>query len=177
MRRMNRLSIRDSIERLRSDKILGALFFIPLVLSLSSVVSCSTLPKKKFKRYSFPKNAFIGEPPRPYEVLGQVRTKIDFSSMDDKRDEATLCRNYFNQAVNDLVKRAKDQGGDAVMDVKSVVFLLDGKTELHPQAECSDDGEEGQVLTQGTAIKWTKPRSGVAPMREEEIDSSTQDSD
>ena len=56
---------------------------------------------------------------------------------------------------------AKKQGGDAVIDLKSVVYLEDGRREMYPSAECSDDGIEGQVLCQGIAIKW-KTSGGAA---------------
>ena len=71
--------------------------------------------------------------------------------------DGDLCRNYFNKAVQDLVKFAHDAGGDAVIDVKSVVLLLDGKTEMYPRPECSDEGAEGQALVRGIAIRWKKP--------------------
>jgi hypothetical protein len=128
---------------------------IHLILPIFCLSSCATLPTAKHKNYQFPKEkAFFGDVKRPYQVLGLVRSKATFISLDPNNEEAALCKNYFNKAVRDLVKFAKLQGGDAVIDVKSVVFLEDGRSELHPSAECSDDGMEGQVLCQGVAVKW-----------------------
>jgi hypothetical protein len=114
------------------------------------------MPEPKMTTYEFPREAFVNKPPRPYDVIGMVRSKADFFSLDANHDESTLCRNYYNRAVSDLVKIAKEQGGDAVLDVRSVVMLFDGKTETYPTPECSDEGAEGQVLVQGTAIKWKR---------------------
>jgi hypothetical protein len=50
-----------------------------------------------------------------------------------------------------------------VIDVKSVVFLENGKSELYPSAECADDGMEGQVLSQGIAIRWKEPKEPKEP--------------
>lgn len=88
--------------------------------------------------------------------MGLVRTKVDFTTLDPGFDESSLCLNYFNKAARDLVKRAKEKGADAVIDVRSVVFYEGGKSETFPKAECSDDGAEGQVLAQGIAVKWKK---------------------
>ncbi len=106
--------------------------------------------------HHFPKEGIYADRPkdRPYEVLGRVRTKVNFPSLDGQREDATLCRNYFNKAAKDLLARAKKVGGDAIMEVRSVTFLIDGKSETHKSAECADDGEEGQVLAEGYAIKW-----------------------
>ncbi len=127
------------------------------ILSLLSIsfLACSSMPTPKHKAYSFPKElAFFGDVQRPYQVLGVVRAKSNFISLDPNHEENALCHNYFNKAVRDLVKIAKTQGGDAVIDVKSVVFLEDGRREMYPSAECSDDGMEGQVLCQAIAVKW-----------------------
>jgi hypothetical protein len=126
--------------------------------------ACSSMPAIRVDKHAFPKEAFIGEPKgesaaapaREYEKLGLVKTKVEYPSLNMDWEETALCRNYFNKAVKDLVKRAKDQGGDAVIHVKAVTFMVDGRTELHDQPECADDGEEGQVLAQGIAIKWKK---------------------
>lgn len=103
----------------------------------------------------------IGVPPpdvnRPYEVLGEVRARANFMSIDAEDDEEKMCQNYFNQAVQKLVSLAKAKGADAVIDVKSVVFLVDGRSELFPRAECADEGGEGQALARGVAIRW-KPQ-------------------
>jgi hypothetical protein len=119
--------------------------------------ACSSTPQPVFKKFAFPGNAYTGDIQRPYDVLGPVRSRVDFPSLDVAHDEKELCRNYFNKAARDLVKYAKRQGADAVIDVKSVVFLVDGRTETHLTPECSDDGAMGQVLAQGVAVKWKGP--------------------
>lgn len=97
----------------------------------------------------------MGDVKRPYKKLGQVRTKVNYNTLDWIHEEDQLCRNYYNKGVHDLVKRAQDQGADAVIDIQSVVFNdLDGE-ETYPTPECSDDGQEGQILLQGIAVKWT----------------------
>lgn len=121
-------------------------------------VGCSTLPPPHHKKYSFPKNqAFVGGVTRAYVTLGVVRSKVNFPSLDPLQEEAVLCQNYYNKVVRDLVRMAKAKGADAVIDVRSVVFLEDGRRELYVSAECSDDGLEGQVLAQAVAIKWKDP--------------------
>ena len=129
-----------------------------VVLILSALFSCSTLPKIEHKTYRFPKEAYFGDPKRPFQALGMVRTRVAYPSLDMDSEEAVLCRNYFNKAVIDLVRRAKDVGAEAVVDVNAVVFLADGRREVYPRAECSDDGQEGEVLAQGIAVNW-KPES------------------
>lgn len=121
-----------------------------------SLGACSTLPTPDHKRYDFPKDeAFYDAPKdRRYERLGLVRSRIDYPSLDVEWEEKRLCQNYFNKAVKDLVKFAHEKGGEAVIEVRSVVFLLNERFEMHPRAECSDDGEEGQVLAQGIAIRY-----------------------
>lgn len=110
------------------------------------------------KVHRFPQDAVLFDRPsmkdKPYEVLGRVRTKVNFPSLDGQREDTTLCKNYFNKAAKDLLSRAKKAGGDAVMEFRSVTFMMDGKSELHKTAECADDGEEGQVLAEGYVIKW-----------------------
>ncbi len=128
-----------------------------LLLGLSSS-GCSTLPDTKHETYLFPKTqAFWGDVSgRPYHKLGLVRAKVDFVTLDPASDERTLCRNYFNKAVRDLVKLGAKQGGDAVIDLKSAVFFEDGQMSLLASPECSDDGMTGQVNVQGVAIRWDK---------------------
>ena len=93
---------------------------------------------------------------RPYQKLGVVRSKVNFSSADPFGEEADLCRNYYNRAVKDLVQLALKQQGDAVIDVRSVVLYQDGTTATFQTPECSDDGLEGQILAQGIAVRWQK---------------------
>jgi len=127
------------------------------VLIVLFLVSCASLPEIKHKKFTYPVNeAFIKRPKRLYTVLGSVKSRVDFPTLDPNREVDSLCVNYFNSAVHKLVEYAKDKGADAVMDVRSVVFLMNGKMETYPRPECSDDGAEGQVLTQGVAIKWKK---------------------
>lgn len=124
---------------------------MPLIL----LAACTTLPAPKYSRHAFPKGeAFIGDAKRPYRTLGLVRAKVEFPTLDPARDEQELCNNYYNAAVQDLVKHARKAGGDAVINVMSVVFLEDGRAETHKTPECSDDGQEGQILAQGIAVKW-----------------------
>ena len=117
--------------------------------------ACTSLPTVHHKDYEFPKDrAFLGNVKQKYKTLGMVRSKVNYQSLDPNREEADLCRNYYNKAVKDLVQMAEDRGADAVIDVKSVVFMEDGRSELYPTPECADDGLEGQILTQGIAVKW-----------------------
>lgn len=118
--------------------------------------SCTTLPTPKVKPYEFPENVFIGKslPTTPFERVGLVRTKVNFNSLDPNHEEGFLCRNYYNKAARDLLKRARNAGADAVIELKSVVFLVSGEVETHDSPECADDGQEGQVLTQGIAVRW-----------------------
>ena len=123
--------------------------------SLLVLCSCTTLPEVKHKSYSFPhEKAYIGDVKKPYSAMGLVRTRVNYQTLDPSREEEDLCKNYYNKAVEDLVHLAKDKGADAVIDVKSVVFLGDGRAELYKTPECADDGMEGQVLAQGIAVKW-----------------------
>lgn len=126
-----------------------AFSFILLLL-----VGCSTIQEVEHPTHEFPKNAYLGKPDRPHKVIGGVRTKVEFPSLDPRYDFDQLCKNYFNKAAGDLLKRAKKNGADAVIEVESVVFLVDGRRETYHSAECADDGAEGQVLAQGLAVKW-----------------------
>ena len=125
------------------------------------VGGCATLPAPKYKAYTFPQGAHYGNVTKPYQILGLVRSRVNFQTLDASHEETDLCRNYFNKAVRDLIDSSKKQGGDAVIDIKSVVFMEDGSHQTYPSAECSDDGMEGQVLAQGIAIKWKPPKLPV----------------
>jgi hypothetical protein len=115
------------------------------------------VPEPQHKSYHFPKGkAFVEGVKRPYKVLGVVRAKVNFPTLDPMREEVDLCKNYYFKAVKDLVSSADEQEADAVVDVRSVVFLADGRREVYPTPECSDDGLEGQILVQGLAVKWEK---------------------
>ncbi len=121
---------------------------------------CSSLPSEKHEHFRFPENkVFIEEPQgkdlgRPYQTLGWVKSKASWSTLVQETNDGRLCKNYFNKAARDLLKEALKAGADAVVKVRSVVLLMDGKLEYHPTPECSDDGEEGEVLLQGIAIKF-----------------------
>jgi hypothetical protein len=127
-----------------------------LVSLLALFGACSTLPTPKLTRFAFPKGAFVQPPKRAYKVLGTVRSKAEYNTLNMDFDETLLCKNFFNKAVADLVRIAKKEGADAVVDVRSVTFLMDGHSELHSGPECSDDGEGGQVLVVGQAVKWAE---------------------
>lgn len=116
----------------------------------------SSLPTAKFERVSFPKDAHIGDVKRPYETLGMVRTKINYPSLDPNREEDQLCQNAFNQAARDLLERARKNKADAIIDLKSVTLLESGQWETHASAQCSDDGQEGQILAQAIAVRWKR---------------------
>lgn len=156
--------IQRALISLRSVRILiGAPLLLALSMSLG--VGCAThLPDPKMTKYAFPRGrAFVGDVKRPYKKLGQVRTKVNYNTLDWIHEEDQLCRNYYNKGVHDLVKRAQDQGADAVIDIQSVVFNdLDGE-ETYPTPECSDDGQEGQILLQGIAVKWTVSEKEKSP--------------
>lgn len=147
------------------------LFVIGLAIGL---FSCASLPEPKFKAYDFPEgDVFVDtKPSRRFKVLGPVRVRVNYNSLNPDREAQELCRNAFNKGASDLLKRAKrDQKGDAVIDVRSVVFYLDGKSEKFPSAECADDGGEGQVLMEGKAIRYLKEKKSrakvVAPKNQE----------
>ncbi len=138
---------------------ISRIVWIAIVLIVSA---CTTLPAPDYEKYSFPKEVFRGTPKdRKFKVVASVRARVEFATLDMQREENRLCQNYFNKAAKDLLKYAKQAGGDAVIEVKSVTFLLDGKMETHDTAECSDDGAEGQILAIGKAIKWIpEPKQG-----------------
>lgn len=136
----------------------GVIHFLGILCG--GLVSCATLPTPPFRTYAFPKEkAFLSsqeKPSRAYEVLGVVRSKVHYPSLDPLREESFLCQNAFHRSVQQLLEYAQKKGGDAVIQVESVVFLKDGSQERYPTAECADDGAEGQVLTQGIAVRWKK---------------------
>lgn len=142
---------------LRVHRTLSSILSIKILILLS--ISCTTLPITDHPDYEFPEEkAFIEAPTKKYEKLGPVRSKVNFSLLDPEFDVLKLCKNYYNRAVKELVKYAERAGGDAVIEVKSVVFYRDGKMEVFKTPECSEDEEEGQVLTRGIAVKWVKEK-------------------
>lgn len=134
---------------------LGATRIILLAGGMAMASACATLPEPKVPRFAFPKGAaYVGDVKRPYKKLGLVKTKVNFNSLDATHEEDSLCRNFYNKGAADLVKRAKKHGGDAVIDLRSVVFYEGGAAETFQTPECSDEGAEGQILMQGIAVKW-----------------------
>lgn len=132
---------------------------LPVVLLIVGVsAGCSTLPTPEVKRHVFPKqDVYLGEPDRPYEVMGTVRASAHWPSLLlPGVDEKALCRNSYNKAAADLLRRAREAGADAVIQVRSVVFYLTGKRETYTTPECSDDGESGEILLEGVAIHYKK---------------------
>jgi hypothetical protein len=118
------------------------------------------LPSPKFTRFAFPKGSvFVGNTDRKYTVLGWVRAKVNYPTLDPSREEDDLCKNAYNKAARDLLDKARKNGADAVVDMKSVVFLEDGRRETYATPECADDGQEGQILAQGIAVKWKPVQS------------------
>lgn len=120
-------------------------------------LGCATLPEPKFDKYVFPEeSAFVDKKPlKPFKILGPVRVRVNYSSMNPDHEEIELCRNYYNKGVRDLLKRAKrDQKADAVIEIRSVVYYMDGKAKRYSTPECADDGNEGQILLEGKAIRY-----------------------
>jgi hypothetical protein len=137
-------------------------FSIVACLVLAGCASAQ-LPSEHHEHYSFPESrVYIEEPTGkaanvPYKVLGWVRSKANYPTMEQEVNNQTLCRNYYNKAAKSLLKEAKKANADAVIKVRSVVFLIDGKSEVYPTPECSDDGAEGEILLRGIAIKFIPP--------------------
>lgn len=132
-----------------------------LVGAFFNLFSCATLPAPTFNAYAFPEQDVFVEtkPTRRYKVVGPVRVRVNYNSLNADREELELCRNYYNKGVADLLKRARrDLKADAIVEVQSVVYYLDGKSKSFPTPECSDDGGEGQILLQAKAIRYLPPR-------------------
>src|SRR4051812_3241357 len=104
----------------------GNLAFFSLFLTLG-LAACTSLPKPRYTAYRFPQEAFVGEVRRAHQVIGRVRSKFEYNSLDPSHEDPQLCRNFYNRAVVDLLRRAKERGADAIIDVRSVVFMEDGK--------------------------------------------------
>jgi len=112
------------------------------------------MPSHEFRPYRFPRGAYMKKPKRAFKVLGEVKSRQDYNFLNPDVSDTRLCKANFNRAVGKLLRYAKRHGGDAVINVRSVVFLLDGSVELHKRAECADEGAEGQVLARGLVVKW-----------------------
>ena len=132
---------------------------ISLLLAIFiALSSCTTLPKVVHEKHKFPQHAYVGNPERPFKKLGLVKTKVIYPTLDPDSDERVLCKVYYNKAVKDLLKRAHDVKADAVIDVHTAVFMIDGRSEVFKTPECTDDGQEGQVLVEGIAVRWKKEK-------------------
>lgn len=142
----------------------AALSVILMIVGVSA--GCSTLPTPEIKKHAFPKqDVYLGEPDRPYDIIGTVRASAHWPSLlMPGANEQALCRNSYNKAAADLLRRARDAGADAVMQVRSVVFYLTGKRETYTTPECSDDGESGEILLEGVAVRYKKPEEPKAGM-------------
>jgi hypothetical protein len=136
---------------------------IARILRLSATVAalagvgCATLPEPKYNRYSFPEDSVYvdGKPAHRFKVVGIVRVRVNYSSLNPEHEELELCRNYYNKAAKDLLKRAhREMKADAVVDVRSVVYFMDGKSKRYKTPECADDGNEGQILLEGKAARY-----------------------
>jgi len=123
---------------------------------LAVTVSCGhSLPETEHESHRFPEESvYLGKPKRAFSPIGTVREKVSFDTLDPRSDGDKLCRNYYNQAVNKLLKMARKNGGEAVIQVRSVVLMADGRMERFVEPECYDDGADGQVAVEGTAIRW-----------------------
>jgi len=127
---------------------------------------CATMPDPKFTKFTFPKeSAFVGDVDRPYQEKGKLTAKVNFETLDPNHDEKELCQNYYNRAVLDLLEKAKKRGADAVIKVQSVTYLNTGEKETADTPECFDDGQEGQSVVQGMAVKWLGKRSKHYPAK------------
>ena len=104
---------------------------------------------------------------RPYQEVGTVRAWQEFKTeLDESFDEKEFqrrCKLAFHGAAEKVLQIAREHGGDAVVRVRSVVFLADGRKEYLPSAECADDGDEGEALVEGMAIRWKGPVPLAAP--------------
>ncbi len=135
------------------------------------LMGCATeLPAEKHSVFSYPDDLVYTELPtgkfkdRPYEVLGWVRSKAHFPTLEQDVGNQVLCKNYFNKAAAGLLKEAAKAQGDAVIQVRSIVIFMDGSVHEYPTPECSDDGAEGEVLVKGVAIRWKPlPKKVVLP--------------
>lgn len=171
---MSQLSYASRVPRVSETRIVSgcrhALGWTIFAAGAAGLIGCTTLPEPSFKKYSFPKGAYVDPVVRPYETIGYVRSKVDFPTLDAAREEEALCRNYYNKAVAELLKHAREKKADAVIDVRSVVFMQDGSREVYKTPECSDDGEEGQILLQGVAVKWVPEPKAPEPSAKPSVD-------
>ena len=149
----------------------SALFIAACVMQFLGCASTEP-PKEHHSHFEFPESRVYVEEPtgkmegRPYKILGWVKAKSSFPTLEQTVQNQGLCKNYYNKSAGSLLKEAEKVKADAVIKVRSVVFLIDGKTEEHTTAECSDDGAEGEILLRGIAIKYLPvpvPTASPAP--------------
>lgn len=163
------------------DRLSGFVIWVLLALGGGACSSAPrSVPTPEITKLT-PADVYIGEPQgREYEILGTVRTWEEFPTLlDDSFDEQEFrrrCRKAFYQASAKLLKIARENGGNGVVDVRSVVFLADGRREYLPSAECSEDGAEGEALVEGKAIRWKgdgapKPRPKSRKRRRKKVTS------
>jgi hypothetical protein len=140
-----------------------------LLLAATGCASAS-LPEEHHDRFHFPEHRMYLEEPTgkavgvPYKILGWVRTKTSYTTLEQQINDPSLCKNYYNKAARMLLKEADKIGADAVIKVRSVVFNMDGSTREYVTPECADDGAEGEILLRGIAIKFTpKPKKHKVP--------------
>ena len=144
----------------------------PLFVLLVTAGCASTLPAERHAIYHFPSEAVFVEQPtgentgRPMKALGWVRSKAHFPTLEQRTHDSALCRNYYHKAAGQLLKEARKVGADAVIQVRSIVFLFSGQTQEFPTPECSDDGAEGEILLRGIAVQylpWPSPTPVPSP--------------
>jgi hypothetical protein len=140
------------------------------IVTLTFFSACATsLPEERHSKYSFPSQKVYLETPtgadanRPYEVLGWVKSRAAFPTLEQEQNNPNLCRNYYNKAARSLVKEMENAGGDAVIKVRSIVMFMDGKFQEYKTPECSDDGAEGEILLRGVAIRFKKEELKTKP--------------
>jgi hypothetical protein len=144
--------------------------FFAIAFSIAVSACATSLPKERHDVHRFPeKLVFVEEPTgefknKPYEVLGWVRSQAQYPTLEQDPNNGRLCRNYYNKAAADLLKEAKKANAEAVIKVRSVVLLMDGKVEEHVTPECSDDGAEGEILLRGIAIRWKPLEEAKGPV-------------
>ncbi|MEN9722064.1 MAG: hypothetical protein RJB38_50 [Pseudomonadota bacterium] len=128
--------------------------------------ACASAPKPKQSAEVLPlvpAGVYLQEPARAYRVVGTVRAWEEFTTaLDDSFDEREFqrrCRKAFHDASVKLLRTAQENGGNAVVKIRSVVFLADGRKELYAQPECADDGDSGEALVEGLAVVFSAPDS------------------
>ncbi|MBS1960294.1 MAG: hypothetical protein JST80_12525 [Bdellovibrionales bacterium] len=142
-----------------------------LLISTLILTACATsLPKERHLSYFFPDHEVYVDKPtgkrfgQTFKPLGWVKTKVRWPTMEQAPNDQSLCRNYYNKGAAQLFDEGEKVGADAVIQVRSVVLLLNGQMQEYPTPECSDDGAEGEILMKGIAIRYD-PTPTPAPSR------------